>query len=139
MLNYKNIQNKEREIFRVEISDAIHNSLSPGAIVAYSAGSKLKFGVYEGVVRSEFNTANSVKKIITYRVQICTAKGLKVRRTVVGSISYNKEKDEFSMPDSIIVVDNPLFRLGSDKIGACLQAIDILKEEGHLLADFKLT
>lgn len=117
-----------KEVLRVEITDSIYNTMSPGMIVAYAAGSVLKFGVYEGVA-----------KIGTrYRIQLCTAKGLKVRRNVLGKITYDDKADEFSPPENIIVVDNPLFRLGSDKIAGCLQAIDILKDEGHLPHDFKV-
>jgi hypothetical protein len=100
-------------------------------IVAYSAGSKLKFGVYEGVAKIGYG------KNMRYRIQLCTAKGMKVRRNVLGSLTYNKQDDEFSIPENLVVVQNPLYHLGNDAVAACLQAIDVLKDEGHLPDDFK--
>lgn len=120
-----------KEVLRIEISDCIGNPLEPGMIVAYAAGSKLKFGVYEGV------TKIGIGSNTRYRIQLCTAKGMKVRRSVLGSLTYDKKEDEFSIPENLVVVKNPLYHLGSDAVAACLQAIDVLKDEGHLPDDYK--
>lgn len=128
---YKHVVAK-KEVLRVEISDCIGNTLTPGMIVAYSSGSKLKFGVYEGVFKL------SSGKNTRYRIQLCTAKKLKVRRNIIGSLTYDKENDEFSAPKNLVVVRNPLFHLGNENVAICLQAIDLLKDEGHLPQDFKI-
>lgn len=120
-----------KEILRIEISDCIGNELTPGMIIAYSAGAKLKFGVYEGVAKM---TAGSRSR---YRLQLCTARNNKIRRQVMGLLSYNKDADEFSAPQNLVVVKNPLYHLGNQAVAECLQAIDKLKDEGLLPDDFK--
>lgn len=139
-------QSEKEKVYRIEISDCIGNDLSPGMIIAYAAGAKLKFGVYEGVAKiKDFYTSFSSRSLgavngrvsYRYRIQICTVKSGKVRRNIVGAINYDKDSDEFSNPENLVVVKNPLYHLGSKEVAMCLQAIDRLKDEGHLPHDFK--
>lgn len=123
----------KKTVHRVEITDCIGNEICPGMIVAYSTGSKLKFGVYEGVAV----TGTTKKK--QYRVQLCQADGLKVRRNIVGYLKYNKENDDYSPAENLVAVKNPLYHLGNEDIASCLQAIDVLKDKGYLPNDFKLS
>jgi hypothetical protein len=122
---------EEKEVLRIEITDCIGNELSPGMIVAYSAGAKLKFGVYEGVAKMTTSHGNS-----RYRLQLCTARNNRIRRQVIGMLSY-EGVGQFSAPENTVVVKNPLYHLGSTSVAECLQAIDRLKDEGHLEDDFK--
>lgn len=122
---------EKRMILRVSISDTIGNELSPGMIVAYSSGAKLKFGVYEGVAKiGELNNAR-------YRILLCTANNNIIRRNVIGKISFDKKSKEFSSPENLVVVKNPLYHLGNHSVASCLMAIDRLKDEKILPDDFK--
>lgn len=130
---WKDKSNLTKKVFRTEISDYVGNELFPGCIVAYSSGSVLRFGVYEGVVRTEWNGH------YTYRLQLCkTTKKGNVRRSVIGKLEYNKQSQEYSIPKNVVVIKNPLYALANPEIKKCMGAIDKLKDEGHLPQDFKV-
>lgn len=122
------------EIIPAPIYDTMGNLLTPGSIVAYPAGTKLKFGVYEGVAR-----VLGYKSQYQYRMYLCTANKGKVRRNMVGYVSFNNSSNDFDPAEAFVEIKNPLYHLDNPNLSSLLQAIDKLKDEGILDKNFKLT
>ena len=126
----------DKEVLRISISDCLNNEISPGNIVAYSSGASLSFGVFEGVAKSMPYYYNKSKDY-SYRIQLCIISySGKVRRQLLGRL--NLIDGEFTKAKNMVVINNPLYFLDNSDLAKCLEAIDLLKEEGHLPQDFKV-
>lgn len=122
------------DIIPAQIYDAMGNLLKPGTIIAYPAGTKLKFGVYEGLVKTVGWHGDS-----QYRMYICIWAKNKVRRSMVGNIKYNSDSKEFEPAEEFVAIKNPLYHLDNPKLAPLIVAIDKLKDEGILNKNFKLS